>query len=678
MASTPLNARATAIVCTVAVLFATTARSQEPAPEMMSSSYPAAFFIQQGAVTALDMIQSLPGFAFRDTDGSRGYSGAAGNVLIDGRRPSSKTTQLRSLLRQIPVNLVERVELIRAGTPGVDMQGLPLIANVVRRKGASSTLALESLLKAYTNGDLGPTLRAEGSRREGERFIEYAAEVRRERPDEEAGDGPISRRTGDGSLLRSGRYVADYWTERAQASGNLEQGLASGTLRVNASVAYRNDVDRDITTQTDMAGLEARETVDEGRRVRTLGLGVDYDGQLGPTTSFQVLALQSLEWEDDRSQRDAAGSRQVSDEGAQAGESILRGTWRWQRSAAATVEAGAESAFNFLDARSALTRDSVSVALPAANVRVSELRGEAFATLVWQATATLSLDLGLRAETSRIETRGDVSNRNDFSFLKPRAQATWAVRDGTRLRLGVEREVGQLDFDDFAAGSEFANDTVNAGNPDLEPERAWVHELALEQDLPASGSLTLGYKRYDLEKVLDFVLVQGFAAPGNIGSGTRGELAATVSLPLKRGETDLGRFTITGTWRHSSVTDPLTGQARGISGEKPFEGDVTYTRDFPHLKGTFGLRGELTSRETQYRIDQVISERRGDLWRAYWDWRAGPRWLFRAQVENMAARDLRRDRVIYDGLRSSGSVAGRENRSARFDPFLTLRVRRTF
>lgn len=655
-----------------------TPAAETASPEALVTPYPASFFLEQGAVTALDMVQGLPGFAFRDTDGSRGYSGAAGNVLIDGRRPSSKTTQLRSLLRQIPASLVERVELVRAGAPGVDMQGLPLVANIIRRKGASGTLALEGLAKIYTNGQSGPTLRAEGSRRDGDSFFEGAAEVRRERNDEEAGDGPISRLDASGNPVSAGRYVADYWTERTQASAAYERQLARGLLRTNLSLAHRNDGERDLTNQTGVGGVASRETVDEERRVDTLGFGVDYDGQLGATTGFQVLALQTLEQEDDQSTRQTATLRQVSDEGARSGESILRGTLRWQAGKGATLEAGAEAAFNFLNARSALTLNGATVNLPAANIKVSEWRSEAFSTLVLQASKDLSVDLGLRLENSRIQTRGDVVNRNEFTFIKPRLQATWAARPSTRLRVGVEREVGQLDFDDFAAGSELANDTVSAGNPDLEPERAWVYEAAVEQDLPGNGTLTLGYKHYAIEQVIDVVAVQGFAAPGNIGSGTRGELAASASLPLMLRGLEMGRVQFTGTWRHSAVTDPLTRDGRQISGEKPFVGDVVYTRDFPSLRGTLGLRGELTSRDTEYRLDQTISERRGDLWRAYWDWRTTPRLLLRLQVENLAARDLLRERVIYQGLRSAGVVAARERRSARFDPFLTLRARWTF
>ena len=70
------------------------------------------------------MIFRLPGFNLDTGDsGTRGFAGAAGNVLIDGDRPSSKSDSLDAVLRRISAGSVERIELIRGGAPGIDMQG---------------------------------------------------------------------------------------------------------------------------------------------------------------------------------------------------------------------------------------------------------------------------------------------------------------------------------------------------------------------------------------------------------------------------------------------------------------------------------------------------------------------------------------------------------------------------
>ena len=84
--------------------------------------------------TALDMVNRLPGFTLDVGDQVRGFAGAAGNVLIDGQRPTSKSEQLTDTLTRIPIDQVERIDIIRGGASGIDMQGRTVIANVIRKR----------------------------------------------------------------------------------------------------------------------------------------------------------------------------------------------------------------------------------------------------------------------------------------------------------------------------------------------------------------------------------------------------------------------------------------------------------------------------------------------------------------------------------------------------------------
>ena len=65
-------------------------------------SYPPSFFVQFRPANAQDMVNRLPGFTFNEGEDVRGFGGAAGNVLIDGERPSSKSVPLDQLLQRIP------------------------------------------------------------------------------------------------------------------------------------------------------------------------------------------------------------------------------------------------------------------------------------------------------------------------------------------------------------------------------------------------------------------------------------------------------------------------------------------------------------------------------------------------------------------------------------------------
>ncbi|WP_371514774.1 Plug domain-containing protein [Brevundimonas denitrificans] len=71
------------------------------------------FFADQNPNTALDMVNRVPGFSLDDGDGSRGFEGAVGNVLINGSRPASKNDLGSSVLSRTLATQVVRIELIR-------------------------------------------------------------------------------------------------------------------------------------------------------------------------------------------------------------------------------------------------------------------------------------------------------------------------------------------------------------------------------------------------------------------------------------------------------------------------------------------------------------------------------------------------------------------------------------
>jgi hypothetical protein len=643
-----------------------------------TTAFPVEFFVDQNPVNAFDMVGLVPGFVFREGDNSRGFSGAAGNVLINGRRPSAKTTGLRMLLRRIPASEIERIDVIRGGAPGIDMQGLPVVVNVIRRSGTSTISAAEAIAKRYEDDDLGKIFRLEQSTQSDVLLLEGAAEYRAELDENESGEGEIRMFDGAGALSEDGSFSAKNRTELFTASGALAWDTLQGLFRANLAVSSQQDTEDERSVMLAGNGLGSVELVEGDRASSRVEIGGDYSHTLAGGDSIELLALQSLEVEEDESSRADEDSLQQSSEESREGESIMRGTWRRQMSSTMDFEAGVEGAFNFLDSDSRIRRNNLSVPLPAESVLVEETRGEVFSLLTLRPLESVSVGVGLRAETSGISVSGEAQAANRFSFLKPRVVAAYAASGGTQLRLGVEREVGQLDFEDFVAGSEFSSNTINAGNPDLAPEHSWILDAGIERPVFGGGAVNLTYRHARIEDVVDLVLVSGFAAPGNIGKGSRDEIILSLTLPLESYGPGLGRVQLESTWTRSAVTDPVTRDNRRISGEKPFEGRLTYTREFPALNSSFGIIGDLAFKETSYRIDQIITERNSGNWRAYWDWRPRQNLLVRTQLDNLTSRDLRREQRIYEGSRADDVFKEIEVRNARLDAFLMVRVRVTF
>jgi hypothetical protein len=98
-------------------------------------AYESAFFDQFAPVTALDMVNRLPGFSLNNGDTQRrGLADAFGNLLIDGARPSDKSLGLGTVLGRIPANQVLSIELIREPVPDFEMRGHSQLANVILRE----------------------------------------------------------------------------------------------------------------------------------------------------------------------------------------------------------------------------------------------------------------------------------------------------------------------------------------------------------------------------------------------------------------------------------------------------------------------------------------------------------------------------------------------------------------
>ena len=103
-----------------------------PSQGTRTTVYDAAFFAPYSPRNALDIVRQVPGFAF-DVGNSdiRGFAGAAGNVVIDGARPSSKSESLDSVLVKIPARRVVRVELGSGSLYGSEYSGKSQVLNII-------------------------------------------------------------------------------------------------------------------------------------------------------------------------------------------------------------------------------------------------------------------------------------------------------------------------------------------------------------------------------------------------------------------------------------------------------------------------------------------------------------------------------------------------------------------
>lgn len=618
------------------------------------------------------MIGRVPGFTINLGQAIRGFEGAAGNVLVDGQRPSTKDETLDNILKRIPANAVVRIDVVRGSAPGIDMHGQSVVANVILKKGARTEASATAAMNAYSDRRFGPMLDINFSRRNEDRLLSASIHLSKEEGDEH---GTGSHRVTDaaGNLVdRSNAFRQDE-DRTLQLRANAQEPLGGGLAHLNVAFDLTPTNQAEDYFRGSSPSNSFDSTIDLYRRVGG-EVGGDYSLDLGPHTKLMVVALQSLRRRRHSSSSITEGSPDDAfSEVTTQGESILRASITQTFSQKLTAELGAEGAFNFLNGRTSLSLDGQAIDLPNAEAKVRELRGETFATVNWQTTNNLGVEAGIRTEASTISQVG--GPRESFVFPKPRLLLTWSLSDAMQIRSRIEREVGQLNFLDFAPSVDLATGVVLAGNARLQPERRWVYELALDRKFWGSGELVLTFRHTALQELIDFVPIEGFNAPGNIGNGTRETVITDITLPLTRLGMKNGLLKGNVQWQTSRVIDPTTRQAREISQDHPFAAAVTLSNDLPKLKSSWSIALDSGYRERSFFIDEIETIRRWPAVTLTWDYTPTPHWAVEAQIANPTRNPRDRLDQIYGGLRSTSPLAFNDDLRVRIPSAVYLRLR---
>lgn len=587
------------------------AHAQETTPPATRSDtaiigYEAVFFDQFAPVTALDMISRLPGFSLTDGDTqSRGLADAFGNLLINGTRPSDKSIGLGTILSRIPADQVLSIQLIREPVPEYEMRGHGQLANVILSESSGMASSFDARVNYFNGQRFGSRVQGSVTRSFGDLELTGALTVNWRGPRVLREDRDFN---ADGSPIQEA-YDSEQRTFRSlMPSFSLVTPLGTNTrLRVNTSGEVwdwnrrqRTEVYVPTRDTSPLSRFEVLDTQNEGWFFSTTAtLNHDFTDGL----SSQTVLLVSGDGQDNQPETfttfdPATITDQVVVDFANEGEeTALRQTFTWTVSDRHSLEFGAEAAFNANENELALSELSggvlVPIDLPVASTRVEERRSELSARHVWGVTERLSLESGLRYETSEISQSGDAEQETSFSFLKPEISLTWRPTDQRRWRFALERNVEQLSFGKFASSVDLTSEQINVGNPDYRPQTDWTLEAQLEQRFGEDASATVTVGRVWVQDLDDFIAVSDgngnvFDAPGNIGNGTLDRITVEWTTPLDR--LGLRNATLDGflEWYNSNVTDPVTGLDRACSGIREWETRLDFRQTFPESQMAWG------------------------------------------------------------------------------------------
>jgi hypothetical protein len=586
-------------------------------PERMH--YEASWYLQFAPRTALDMVNQTPGFApdWRASGNRRGLSGAAGNVLIDGERPSAKSQTLADILQRIPAKQVARVELLRGAEVAGDPSGAAVLANVVRADSAGAG-TWSAGFEYAPRQDLAPNGYLSWSGRAGPADYAIGASsnsFQRDLP----GRRHVLDATGDMTAERIDASPREY----AEHAVNAELGGAAlgGRLALTGEVSWsRYDEDSTLLTLTPTGDRLEDEANPYAGVTQTYEGGLNFERSAGAWDLTLAALLTRRRSESDVSSTHRNSSVVIDSVSVQAlarnsGESVARLTAA-RNFTSHRIEVGIESTVNTLDAATVQSQDVgggwTEVYVPNANVRVDEGRHEAFAGYTWRPRSPWSMEARLTADMSRLHFAGDVNRSVDLVYWKPSLQIGRLFGERNQLQLRMFRDIGQLDFNDFVSAPSLADDVVNGGNPALRPETSWRAEFVADLRIGADSAFGIKGFHYRLADAIDLVPIGApgmqIDAPANIGDGKVTGIDLTGSLPLRR-IIPGGVIDVVATLQESEIPDPMTGEQRTISDFQTSQLKAEFRQDLAAPRCAWGINYSKTAPTQRFRFAEIDTHR---------------------------------------------------------------------
>lgn len=603
---------------------AQTPAAAAPAADPNIIPYEPAFFAQFRPVTALDMIGRIPGFQFDGGTTARGFAGTAGNVLIDGERPPTRSDALSTVLSRIPASQVLRIDIIRAGAGGIDMQGKSVVANVVRGPDGGFTGSATTGLNFTDQGRLQPSVSLQIQRQRDERSLDGSF---RYSAGSQETDSVRERRNPAGDLLLIGLEDGEVDYSNGEATGVYEGPLAGGRIRANALINYNGNQYGSTDRLLFPGGLENSEA--DAARWRGEA-GLRWTRSLPRGMNLELVGFQSITDNDSDGLYDTPSFTSLSLSDQLSGESIASAALKFAPLDTAwgdvSLETGTEVALNWVDTTTAYTLNNSPLLLPGDDTRVEELRNESFITGRWSARSNLSIEANLRYELSRITATGTAGDaETTLDYLKPRLVATWTPRPRDTVTFKVEKTVEQLSFGAFTASAAFSTGIFGRGNPDIRPAQIWLSSARYEHLFGTQGSIVAEYVHEDFEDVLGAVVVleippggtvpRPFNITRNVGGATRDKVTLSSRLPLERWGMEGGLLSGQIYHRWSHTRDPVTLVDRRLSGEQPVGWAVSLSQNLVaqrinwSVSASSGLetRGHAPSTLSNFRTNPTFS-----------------------------------------------------------------------
>ena len=692
------------LLFSLALMLTINASSYLNANEDNKIVYEKDYFEQFNITNANDALKRIPGvesIGSRNSENyepggsrKRGFGSSGTQILINGERQSSKSNSIIKTLERINADSLIRIEVIRGSEAGLDVRSDGVIVNIIADSSLSKSSGTWSTALGFlTSGDSNWRGTASWATKIKNTDLVLGLERIGDLNSRKYNEFTVDQ---EQSLL----YLRLRETIEYQSGNRINLDLNSkindkNTLRINTLVWFDGKENspqiQEYFLPTDIKNENFYKKINWDRKENNDGweFGGDWEHQINKNNSFKLRVVLTEENEDQIDISfldDTINSYKNSSEtnNRKENERIIRLSFNRLIGKSSSLEYGVESAYNKLDRTfNLIYLDSdgkqTSAGLINTSGEVEEDRYEGFLSYNLPLSNKIRAELALNYEWSEISQSGDVNLSREFQYWKPRIDLKWDYKENRQLRLNIERNVGQINFDDFISSFDQFEETIRAGNPDLKPETSWELKLEHEWRLPNDGGVvTLKGLASEIDGPVDRLPIDGYAGIGNLGSGERTQARIDGSIrinELLKG----GVFRFMGYLQSTEVNDPVTNIKRDFSWYKRWETMIGIRQDVPGGKYNWGI---MYRSQSQFNIYDPY------LWgRFAQDPTLG--FVFTAKINpqlnlNLMAKNIIGTnfgfgrKLIYNGFKSNNDLLIQENFDINEHSFFKIELEGTF
>ena len=709
-------------------------RTETTAPELV---YGQEFFAQFEPVSVGDQLRRVPGVAFTSDIGEsdspqlRGLGQGYTQVLVNGRPIPGAGNDRTVFVDRIPAEIIDRIEIVRSPSADIDSQGVGGTINIILKDGESLPPGVIARVGATYNVDAGNT-RGNGSvswsgRNDAdtvfysltldaqERFNNKDVTEEVFESDSVGFDDEVARH-GDGRrLVRYDDPSQSVAVERVEEQDSRD----SRDLSFNGDVTWKISEDSSLrldafvlSTSRDehqdtqiyegdgsVGGLDLDnpelEFQDADFNQDSFGFGAEYKATLSDVSRFDLQASYAKFTDDSVEDTfEETNDNLVNREAIDAEDGEWTGGISYTRQLPGLAKSigindvemkvGLSGKVKDRDYRLTIDDDlddEEEFTRNDGRFQYKERRLDAYAQFKWKLSDAVTLETGLRAESTKTEQdfRNDLSeggvldetivgdaDSSEF-MLNPSAHLQWKVTDNDQFRVSVARTVRRPSIDQvipsYALESP-ADEDVTVGNPDLSFESSWGLDVGYERRFGGRGVFGVNVFTRRISDLIGLVNT-GLAVdeigldpedfPGslytyqNIGDAKTHGIEFDLSTPLGfMGLEETGVFAnYTRMW--SDRDDPAGGGKIAIDYQPDYVYNVGITQNLPSWDMSFGFSYQKQGESRFVTYGEIESQIYDGNLEFFVEKRLGDRWVLRLTGNNLLDADSLQAEAGFDG-----------------------------